>query len=152
MQQLRKLLGTVVALAVACSSFALETRADHDGIPVPPLNSTTRKMQSIPNLVPNAISVSGLSSGAFFAHQFHLAYSKLVFGAGLIAGGPYGCVENIPNPYFWFWTVPLDRLSAALVACTHYVGHRYFGLRPSAPQGGGFPAVCARGLVAAHDR
>ena len=133
LQQLRKLLGTAVTLAVACS-FAFGSRADHDGIPVPPPNFTAQKLQSIPNPVPNAITVSGLSSGAFFAHQFHLAYSKLVIGAGLIAGGPYGCVENIPNPYFWFWTVPLDRLSAALVACTHYLGDRYFGLRPSAPK------------------
>jgi len=38
----------------------------------------------------SAITVSGISSGAFFAHQFHVAYSGLVKGAGLVAGGPYG--------------------------------------------------------------
>jgi hypothetical protein len=77
--------------------------------------------------------VSGLSSGAFFAHQFHIAFSKLVSGAGIVAGGPYGCVENIPNPFSWFATVPLDRMSAALVACTQYFGDRYFSLHPSEP-------------------
>jgi len=36
-------------------------------------------------------SVSGLSSGAFMAVQFHTAYSVDVIGAGVIAGGPYNC-------------------------------------------------------------
>jgi hypothetical protein len=79
-----------------------------------------------------SVTVSGLSSGGFFAHQFHLAHSVLVVGAGIIAGGPYGCVEGIPNPY---WpSVRLDRVSAALVACTHYSGDRFWGLRPAAPR------------------
>jgi predicted peptidase len=81
-----------------------------------------------------AVTVSGLSSGGFFAHQFHVAFSKLVKGAGIIAGGPYGCVENIPNPWSPFWPMPLDRVSAAVVACTHYYGNRYYGLRPTAPK------------------
>ena len=37
-------------------------------------------------------SVSGLSSGAFMAVQFHTAYSSEIMGAGVIAGGPYNCV------------------------------------------------------------
>ena len=36
-------------------------------------------------------SVSGLSSGAFMASQFSVAYSSIVVGAGLVAGGPYYC-------------------------------------------------------------
>ena len=36
-------------------------------------------------------SVSGLSSGAFMAVQFHTAYSADVMGAGVVAGGPYNC-------------------------------------------------------------
>ena len=35
---------------------------------------------------PESITISGVSSGAAFAHQFHLAYSGTVNGAGLIAG------------------------------------------------------------------
>ncbi|KAB2926560.1 MAG: hypothetical protein F9K25_15930, partial [Candidatus Contendobacter sp.] len=34
------------------------------------------------------ISVSGISSGGFMAHQFHVAHSANVRGAGIIAGGP----------------------------------------------------------------
>jgi poly(3-hydroxybutyrate) depolymerase len=39
-------------------------------------------------------SVSGLSSGAFMAGQFHVAFSETVIGAGIVAGGPYGCAEG----------------------------------------------------------
>lgn len=39
-------------------------------------------------------TVSGISSGAFMAHQFHLAQSDIVGGAALIAGGPYGCSKG----------------------------------------------------------
>lgn len=48
-------------------------------------------------------SVSGLSAGAYMAGQFQIAHSQEVVGAGLIAGGPYGCSESlyadvIPGP------------------------------------------------------
>jgi hypothetical protein len=66
----------------------------------------------------------------------HVAFSSLVKGAGILAGGPYGCVAAIPNPWLPFWQAPLDRVSAAVVACTHYYGDRYYGLRPSAPRAG----------------
>lgn len=36
-------------------------------------------------------SVSGLSSGAFMAAQFAVAYSGTVVGAGIVAGGPFYC-------------------------------------------------------------
>src|SRR5690348_14310704 len=40
---------------------------------------------------PARVTVSGVSSGAYMAHQVHLAYAARITGAGLIAGGPYGC-------------------------------------------------------------
>jgi poly(3-hydroxybutyrate) depolymerase len=48
-------------------------------------------------------SVSGISSGAYMAGQFELAHSREVVGAGIVAGGPYGCSESlyadvIPGP------------------------------------------------------
>lgn len=39
----------------------------------------------------NETSVSGLSSGAFMTTQFHVAYSDMLMGAGIVAGGPYFC-------------------------------------------------------------
>ena len=46
------------------------------------------------NVDDSLISVSGLSSGAFFAVQFHVAFSKTIMGVGVIAGGPYYCAQN----------------------------------------------------------
>ncbi|EQC47185.1 hypothetical protein [Bacteriovorax sp. Seq25_V] len=40
------------------------------------------------------VTVSGISSGAYMAGQFHLSHSNLVSGAALFAGGPYYCSQN----------------------------------------------------------
>ncbi len=42
----------------------------------------------------NQISVSGISSGGFMAHQFHVAHSEHIMGAGIVAGGPYYCAQG----------------------------------------------------------
>jgi hypothetical protein len=58
------------------------------------------------------LSVSGLSSGAYMAGQFQVAYSSIVIGAGLVAGGPYGCAYT-PGvayvPFFWVLGMNLNR-------------------------------------------
>ena len=46
------------------------------------------------NVNKEQISVSGISSGAFMAHQFHVAHSEHIMGAGIIAGGPYHCAQG----------------------------------------------------------
>jgi poly(3-hydroxybutyrate) depolymerase len=43
---------------------------------------------------PGRITVSGISSGAYMAGQLHVAYSGLIEGAALLAGGPYFCAEG----------------------------------------------------------
>ena len=43
---------------------------------------------------PSHTSVSGLSSGAFMAVQYQVAFSGSVIGAGVIAGGPYYCTAD----------------------------------------------------------
>jgi len=67
-----------------------------------------------------AISVSGLSSGAYMAMQFHLSFSERVIGSGLIAGGPYYCAQGsistalqncVANPDS---TIDLDALAATI--------------------------------------
>jgi len=40
------------------------------------------------------VSVSGISSGAAMAVQFHVAHSSIVTGAGIIAGIPYWCANS----------------------------------------------------------
>lgn len=39
-------------------------------------------------------SVSGLSAGGFMASQFFVAYSGIMSGVGIFAGGPYGCARG----------------------------------------------------------
>lgn len=39
----------------------------------------------------DAVTLSGISSGAYMASQYHLSFSNEVKGVGLIAGGPWGC-------------------------------------------------------------
>lgn len=62
-------------------------------------------------------SVSGLSAGAYMAGQFQIAHSSIVRGAGIIAGGPYGCAESafadvMPGP-----GTPFLNLSKAMNGC-----------------------------------
>ena len=58
---------------------------------------TTQQQAELPalNALPNQTSISGLSSGAFMAAQFHIAYSKSLVGAGIVAGGPWHCAGDI---------------------------------------------------------
>lgn len=46
------------------------------------------------HLDPARTTVSGLSSGAYMAHQMHVAFSDHLAGAALIAGGPYHCADG----------------------------------------------------------
>lgn len=41
-----------------------------------------------------AVTVSGVSSGAYMAVQLHVAHSATVKGVGAIAGGPYYCAQG----------------------------------------------------------
>jgi hypothetical protein len=63
---------------------------EHQNVPVEPL-AVYKKLD------PSGVTVSGISSGAFFAHQFHVAYSSLVKGAGIVAGGPYACADQVDS-------------------------------------------------------
>ena len=40
------------------------------------------------------ISVSGISSGGFMAHQFHVVHAPHIIGSGIIAAGPYHCAKG----------------------------------------------------------
>jgi hypothetical protein len=73
----------------------------------------------LPSLAANIseTSVSGISSGAYMAGQFQIAHSKIVAGAAIIAGGPYGCAESLfadmmPGPGAAFFN-----LSKAINGC-----------------------------------
>src|SRR4029077_15269608 len=65
-----------------------------------------------------ATSVSGLSSGAFMAVQIEVAHSKDIKGAGIVAGGPYGCAETQSSRQVPFWpSAVLQNAQQALNQC-----------------------------------
>src|SRR4051794_41269407 len=92
----------------------VESRADHARIPI-------ETLQVYNKLDPGGVTVSGISSGAFFAHQFHVAYSGLVKGAGMVAGGLYACAEQVDDvvPPHPFTGIPKS-VAAALAVCTRF--------------------------------
>src|SRR3954447_8762104 len=54
-------------------------------------------------------SISGVSSGAFMAVQFATAWSSIIKGVGVVAGGPYWCAEaDSYDAITWYWG-PLRR-------------------------------------------
>ncbi|QDP02755.1 PHB depolymerase family esterase [Thalassotalea sp. PS06] len=59
--------------------------------------SSQQQVESKINLTLEQTTVSGLSSGAYMAHQLHIAYSDKIKGAALLAGGPYGCAKGDLN-------------------------------------------------------
>lgn len=82
MKSLRYSLQLCVVCLVAIQPIA------HAAEPLPPLGADKQ-----------GTSVSGLSSGAFMAVQYQVAFSASLRGAGIVAGGPYGCVADLgKNP------------------------------------------------------
>src|SRR6056297_2286585 len=77
--------------------------ADHDTVPDPPPTSVSEPLPTGLRFDDTWVTVSGLSSGGFFAHQFHVTFSEKVSGAAVLAGGPYGCADIIDNPFWPFW-------------------------------------------------
>jgi poly(3-hydroxybutyrate) depolymerase len=65
-------------------------------------------------------SVSGISSGAYMAGQFHLAFSTTVVGAGVVAGGPWGCASNGSGDSLLLGG--FDNVTRALSSCMKVTG------------------------------
>jgi poly(3-hydroxybutyrate) depolymerase len=59
-------------------------------------------------------SISGISSGAFMAVQFATAWSSVIRGVGVVAGGPYWCAEADMDDALFGFSGPVLR---ALGAC-----------------------------------
>lgn len=61
------------------------------------------------------ISVSGISSGAAMAFQLHVAHSKDLVGAGLVAGPPFRCADLMLGQF-----PPVTAEMTAINMCTAY--------------------------------
>lgn len=82
------------------------------------ISSTAFAADSLPSFRgdPKETSVSGLSSGAFMAVQYQVAFSATVKGAGVVAGGPYYCAAgNMLDTGICMGQVPLVAPNAALM-------------------------------------
>jgi poly(3-hydroxybutyrate) depolymerase len=97
------LLATFVAIALLLCAGSSQSKAQ--GSALPALGADLE-----------ATTVSGLSSGAFMASQFHIAHSRIVRGAAIVAGGPYGCAENA-YPFPWKGPGASASLLAVVAGC-----------------------------------
>ena len=122
----------VLCLLLCCSLLCLRPRASVP-LPSPGANAAAGTLPSGLSLDANSVTVSGLSAGGFMAHQIHVAHSDLVHGAGIVAGGPFGCAERMPNPWT-FGTTSLPRVQAATLSCTHVAGSNLLGLPVPPPR------------------
>ncbi len=59
-------------------------------------------------LAPGVVTVSGLSSGAYMAGQFQVAYSASLAGAAVVAGGPYGCSRGSATTAMFACSCPAE--------------------------------------------
>ncbi|WP_338769108.1 PHB depolymerase family esterase [Massilia sp. METH4] len=78
--------------------------------------SAGARVVPLPAMKTGQLSVSGLSSGAYMAVQFGVAYSASVVGAGIIAGGPYSCSRG--------------NLSRAMMVCSCTTGTPWCAVSP----------------------
>jgi len=72
-----------VATVVAAACAALVSTAAAAPVPLDSFNVDINKT-----------SVSGISSGGYMATQFHVAFSGIVVGAGIVASGPFYCAQG----------------------------------------------------------
>ena len=54
-------------------------------------------------------SVSGISSGGFMAVQFGTAWSSIIKGVGVVAGGPFYCAQATTSDFWNGYTAPILR-------------------------------------------
>jgi poly(3-hydroxybutyrate) depolymerase len=75
-------------------------------IPVPTLAVEPAALRTY-NAALSESSISGISSGAFMAVQFATAWSSVIKGVGVIAGGPYWCAQADAYDIINGYTLPV---------------------------------------------
>lgn len=81
-------------------------------VPAQPLAAAPagRPLARLPalGLAADAVTVSGLSSGAYMAGQFQVAHGASLAGAAVLAGGPYGCSRGSVSTAMYQCSCPAD--------------------------------------------
>jgi poly(3-hydroxybutyrate) depolymerase len=101
---------TVGAAAVPAPAPARHARPVGPAVPAAAAHGNTLDLPAL-NADLSQTSVSGISSGAYMAGQFSVAFSSTVIGAGLVAGGLYYCSGTVGGPPY------IPYLSTALSTC-----------------------------------
>ena len=89
--------------ALRCTIIAFTSTAI---MAVSPLAAEPMALRSF-NAAIGESSISGISSGAFMAVQFGTAWSSVIKGVGVIAGGPYWCAKADADDFINGFTLPI---------------------------------------------
>lgn len=84
------------AIAMACAAFAAGPALAEPPVALSGYNADISQS-----------SISGISSGAFMAVQFGTAWSSVIKGVGIVAGGPYWCAKADTDDFINGYTLPL---------------------------------------------
>lgn len=94
MHRPRALQGSLAALlTLTCFAVSCASSPDEESDVVAQALSFTGALPAL-NLDLAETTASGLSSGAFMAVQFHVAFSASMRGVAVFAGGPYDCAQG----------------------------------------------------------
>src|ERR1700694_5192598 len=88
---------SLTVLAWSCVEFT----------PVPTLAAESAALRPY-NAAIGESSISGISSGAFMAVQFGTAWSSVIKGVGVVAGGPFWCAEADIYDFFDAYWLPVE--------------------------------------------
>jgi len=83
------------AIAMACAAFVAGPAMAEPPVALSGYNADIRQS-----------SISGISSGAFMAVQFGTAWSSVIKGVGVVAGGPYWCAQADASDAFDAFSLP----------------------------------------------
>ncbi len=75
-------------------------------ISIPALGDESGTLQPY-NAAISESSISGISSGAFMAVQFATAWSSIIKGVGIVAGGPFYCAQAAAADILNAYTLPI---------------------------------------------
>ncbi|MGH6797994.1 MAG: hypothetical protein ACREDI_06385, partial [Roseiarcus sp.] len=85
-----------IILTVACGAATTIRAAGEEAGALPSLNAAIEET-----------SISGISSGAYMAVQFGTAWSSIVKGVGVVAGGPFYCAQASASDFWTGYSLPL---------------------------------------------
>jgi poly(3-hydroxybutyrate) depolymerase len=94
-----------LAAAIALATVPATAVRAADGPPLKPYNAAIDES-----------SISGISSGAFMAVQFGVAWSSIIKGVGAVAGGPFYCAQASAADFLNGYTLPVATATGPCMA------------------------------------